>query len=132
MFDNLDLNEDITIVLEDDTIDISLCDDEVILDTQDQIGVIDIKNVQHNKLKGLSYDESGHTGFMRSDLSVLEPVSSDSDRETLYLPVSDEQGVVKKISLFNLIDEGKEIVQGEDMPDDIKPGQYFYKINKEV
>lgn len=131
MFDNLDLNEDITIVLEDDTIDILLCDDEVILDTEDQIGVIDIKNVKHNKLKGLSYEESGHTGFMPSNLSVLEPVNPDADKETLYLPIADEIGNVNKMSLSNLIDECKEIVQGEEMPYRIKPGQYFYKILKE-
>ena len=91
---------------------------------------------EHNKLKNLDFEHSGHTGFasekqliilknevVPKKLNLLPSVKGTSNRMNLLLYV-DNQGTPEKISVSNML--SKIIRTSNQIPEDLQKGVYLF------
>lgn len=84
---------------------------------------------KHNELENLDYEESGHTGFMPSKLSLLPDVSSSAENSRINIMANINDNP-QKITVSELSKRIIRTVEGE-IPSDIQVGQYVRIIKEE-
>ena len=107
-----DSNE-IKITLEEESpIDINL---------DNRLNIVPIKN--HDELAHLDYEESGHTGFTPSKLSLLPDADGNMKNDRLYV-ITNYNNQPTKITIRQLQD--RMIRTASVMPNDLEVGQYLF------
>lgn len=96
--------------------------DDLSIDTKDTISVLEPR--YHNELRGLDYEEAGHTGFMPSKLSLLDDIDASVSNDRISLLASVE-GTPSKITVQEL--QARIIRTVDEVPDDLQEGQYLFK-----
>ena len=121
--------DDIKIVFQDDNVKINL---------EDKLNII--RPTQHNELKGLDYESSGHIGFASSkQLEELNnkviprrinmfPKLDNSDRRKCILYV-DNNGKDSQISMADML--SKIIRTSDTRPNDMQTGEYLFLEKEE-
>ena len=88
-----------------------------------------VTTINHDELKHLDYEESGHTGFMPSKLSLLPDVSSSAENSRINI-MANINDSPQKITISDLSKRIIRTIEGE-MPSDIQVGQYIRIIKEE-
>lgn len=94
------------------------------------------QSIKHNKLVGLTYEESGHIGFASEQalqlvennavprrLEMVSTMSNMADRSKAYLFV-DNNGKDERVSIKDII--SKVIRTAGEKPDDMQTGEYLF------
>ena len=114
------------------TIEINLVDpDPIELEMDDELQLKYVGAV-HNKLEGLDYEHSGHTGFMPSKLSILPVVDKNVSNDKLRLSVfNSDTETISQIAFNDLKDRIIKTGDAQAVAGLQKGQYYFQEIEKE-